>query len=172
MNLPRHWLLALGGIVIIAALLAAFALAEPQATEVETQPLPNSEESSVESEVNDPAAVPSTVVVQAPQPQAALMKSAAEATAVLIVDGARLPVFAPIGATLKIAMDQLEAEGSLSYSSREYGGLGAFVTEINGRTGEDQVWILYVNGEKSSTGISATRIRSADTFEWKLEHSY
>lgn len=70
-------------------------------------------------------------------------------------------------------MDRLQTESGFVYEYRNYAGLGAFVTTINGRASTgDMVWILYVRGEKSSTGISSTRIRSGDVIEWKLEKSY
>ena len=95
------------------------------------------------------------------------------ATAMLIVDGVRYPLTAPAGATLKEAMDRLDAESEFSYRYRNYAGLGAFVTHINDRASTgDLVWILYVDDEKSSAGISSTRIRSGTVIEWKLEESY
>lgn len=95
------------------------------------------------------------------------------ATATLVVDGTRYALTAPEGTTLKEAMDRLASESDFSYEFRNYTGLGAFVTGINDRASTgDLVWILYINGAKSTTGISSTRIRSSDLIEWKLEKSY
>jgi hypothetical protein len=103
------------------------------------------------------------------------VKSAIEAqsTAALSVDGVPYALTAPAGSTLKDAMDRLQNESGFTYAYKNYAGLGSFVTTINGRASTgDFVWILYVDGEKSSTGISSTRIRSGDVIEWKLEKSY
>ncbi|HEY0010995.1 MAG TPA: DUF4430 domain-containing protein [Candidatus Paceibacterota bacterium] len=129
-----------------------------------------------------PAPLPRTAIVRAPVPVApdtALRKGAAtvatpqEATATLTVDGVRYGLTAPEGATLKEALDRLQAETSFTYQYRSYTGLGAFVTHINGRaSGNDRYWILYVNGKKSAAGISSTRIQKGDVIEWNLEESY
>jgi len=104
---------------------------------------------------------------------ASTTQTPAPATATLVVDGARFALTAPAGSTLKAAMDQLQSEGHFSYAYREYAGLGAMVTEIQGRASTNsQYWILYVNGKQSDAGISSTHLRSGDVIEWKLEKSY
>jgi hypothetical protein len=186
MDIRRH---LVPGIALAIVLLAVVAVAasrqsnEPEAAPTQTQSATSSPESASTpaSEETAPSAEPRTAIVQAPtstgsaEPNTVALKSAASpaATGTLVVDGTRYALTAPIGVTLKEAMDRLETEGGFSYESRNYSGLGAFVTAINGRTsGSGQYWILYVNGAKSSTGISATRLRQGDVIEWKLEQSY
>jgi hypothetical protein len=181
MQLRRH---LIPGIVLAIALLALVAfVAARQSTDVEVPAAPTStttpESASTPGEGAAPAAEPRTATVQAPAASPSGTTVALKAadvpasTATLVVDGTRYGLTAQAGATLKEAMDRLETEGGFSYDARNYAGLGAFVTHINGRaSGSDQYWILYVNGAKSSTGISATRIRQGDIIEWKLEQSY
>jgi hypothetical protein len=117
--------------------------------------------------------VPAAQVTAGTAPVATTKTAAALATtATLVVDGTRFPLHAAAGSTLEAAMSQLQSEGGFTYATKHYGGLGSFVTEINGRAGGGTYWIFYVNGEQSQTGISSTRIRSGDVIEWKLEKSY
>jgi hypothetical protein len=117
---------------------------------------------------------PAPVLVRSTDEERIALKSASvPATAMLVVEGTSYSLTSPEGTLLKEAMDTLQAQGGFSYQFKEYAGLGAFVTHINGRAGTGkQAWILYVNGKKSGTGISQTRIRSADIIEWKLEATY
>jgi hypothetical protein len=94
------------------------------------------------------------------------------ATATLVFEGIHFPLHAPEGASVKEAMDELVREGGFTYAYKEYTGIGAFVTEIQGRAGTNEYWILYVNGKSADTGISATHIHPGDVIEWKLEKSY
>lgn len=163
-------------IIPLALVLAGVAIAMLQPRE-EAPPLPApevsvpSEQADVEEE-SVPKAIP--VVATAPSETATALKAAeAPATATMVIEGVSFPVRAPEGATIEEAMAALKAEGALSYTLRSYSGLGAFVKEIQGKSDtSDYYWILYVNGKKSATGISATRISSGDVIEWKYEHKY
>jgi len=94
-------------------------------------------------------------------------------TATLIVEGTTLPIASPEGTSIEDAMEGLKASGALSYEVRSFAGLGQMVEEIQGKANtSDYYWILHVNGKKSATGISATRIRSGDVIEWKYEKKY
>lgn len=156
---------------MLIALVAAFALSN--SANAPTVPEPVSEQEAIPA--GDGGAVPETpAIARAPGTPAALTRSAEPSgTATLVVDGTRYALTAPEGATLQTAMDKLATESTFTYRFREYAGLGAFVTTINGRAGTDEyVWILYVNGKESGTGISQTHMRSGDVIEWKLEESY
>ena len=70
-------------------------------------------------------------------------------------------------------MHTLAAEGSFSFSGRDFPGLGFFVEEMNGRKNMDgYYWILYVNGTPSQTGASQTMLSDGDTIEWRFERGY
>jgi len=71
------------------------------------------------------------------------------------------------------AMHTLAAEGSLSFSGRDFPGLGFFVEQMNGKYGADGFyWILYVNGKKSDFGASQMRLKEGDVVEWRYEKGY
>ena len=94
-------------------------------------------------------------------------------TVSLRVDGATHSVLIREGDTIEQAMQTLKENGGITYSTREYSGLGSFVESINGKAANDNFyWILYVNGKKSPTGISSTRLLPGDSIEWKYERGY
>lgn len=74
------------------------------------------------------------------------------------------------GGTVLEAMNAHVAEGELSFSGRDFPGLGFFVEEINGtRSADGYYWILLVNGERSDLGVSSARVERGDTIEWRYE---
>ncbi|MBI2612484.1 DUF4430 domain-containing protein [Candidatus Kaiserbacteria bacterium] len=75
--------------------------------------------------------------------------------------------------TVLDAMNARAAEGELSFSGRDFPGLGFFVEEINGRRGADgYYWILRINGELSDRGVSQASVESGDIIEWRYEKGY
>ncbi len=75
--------------------------------------------------------------------------------------------------TVLDAMNAQKAAGALSFSGREFPGLGFFVEEINGtRSTDGYYWILYVNGTVSPTGVSQTLLSAGDVIEWRYEKGY
>jgi hypothetical protein len=172
----------LGAAIVLALGAGAWAMNRaPEATVPETATsTPQVATSSSEA----PATKPAPIFVRAGSTDTAINASGSSVaakvaapelptTATLSVDGVRFALHAAAGSTLETAMAQLRSEGRFSYATEAYPGLGAFVTEIQGRAGgSGHYWILYVNGKKSATGISSTRIRSGDVIEWKLEKSY
>ena len=70
-------------------------------------------------------------------------------------------------------MHTLAGMGSLSFSGRDFPGLGFFVEEINERKNTDgYYWILLVNGKKSDLGASQARLKEGDVVEWRYEKGY
>jgi hypothetical protein len=165
----------LWGVLALAAVVLALLIAV-KGHKPETQAIP-----SVPAEIAStteatttggtvPAARSSSTAAKAASNSPAI--TAKPATATLIVDGTEFALHAAEGSTLQEAMDGLQNEGAFTYSYKEYAGIGALVTSIQGRAGMNEYWILYVNGKQSDTGISSTHIRSGDVIEWKLEKSY
>ena len=69
--------------------------------------------------------------------------------------------------TVLDAMRALAAESELSFSGRDFPGLGFFVEEINGKRNENgYYWILRINGELSGKGVSQARVETGDIIEW------
>lgn len=173
--MTRRILLLIVPLAIVLVLLGAYALM-PKA---ETPIVPDQAQENVET----PAEVPADERAPIQDPVFAVAKRAVEPdasaatlaapTATLIVEGVSHPVYAQEGASIEDAMAGLKAEGVLTYELRSYTGLGSFIKSINGKSDTSEYyWILHVNGKKSVTGISQTRISSGDVIEWKYEHKY
>ncbi|MBI2436323.1 MAG: DUF4430 domain-containing protein [Candidatus Magasanikbacteria bacterium] len=59
-----------------------------------------------------------------------------------------------------------------NFSTKEYGGIGHFVQEINGleeNVKDKMYWIYYINGQPAQIGISDYIIQQGDIIEWKYE---
>lgn len=170
-SMTRRTLLLIVPLVLIALGAAAFALRPTE--EVPVVPTPQAEVPSESTDARDESVPVVIPVVATAETTTALRAAEAPATATLIVEGVSFSIRAPEGATIEEAMAGLKAEGVLAYELRSYTGLGAFVKEIQGKADTSEYyWILYVNGKKSATGISATRISSGDVIEWNYEHKY
>jgi hypothetical protein len=75
--------------------------------------------------------------------------------------------------TVLDVMHTLAAEGSLSFSGRDFPSLGFFVEEINGHKGAGgYYWILHINGTPSQKGASQAVISPEDVVEWRYEEGY
>ena len=80
---------------------------------------------------------------------------------------------AKTGGTVLEAMNTLSADGSLSFSGRDFPGLGFFVEAINGKKSENgYYWILHINGKKSDLGASSAHLKAGDVVEWQYEKGY
>ncbi len=72
--------------------------------------------------------------------------------------------------SVETAMQAKRAEASLSYETRDYPTLGSFLESINGvRNANGAYWMLYVNGARSSVGMSQAVVVSGDRIEWRYE---
>ena len=75
--------------------------------------------------------------------------------------------------TVLDTMKALSADGSLSFSGRDFRDLGFFVEEINGkRNGSGYYWILSINGKKSDLGVSSAQVKAGDLVKWRYEKGY
>ncbi|MBI4088060.1 DUF4430 domain-containing protein [Candidatus Kaiserbacteria bacterium] len=71
------------------------------------------------------------------------------------------------------AMNAAMATGMLTFTGREYPGLGFFIESLNGKKNADGFyWFLYVNGVSSDTGASQTLLHPGDTVEWRYKRNY
>lgn len=97
-------------------------------------------------------------------------------------ESARLEIFSTSGRrsyileleaddTVEKIMGRAQKNG-LKFSVKNFGGLGSYVTSING-VKEDakkgMFWIYYVNGKKASAGISNQKVFSDDIVQWRYE---
>ncbi len=86
------------------------------------------------------------------------------------VDSVRVPVYT--ACSVLEAMRAEERNKTLTFAGKEYPGLGLFIEEIQGvRPSEGRYWILYINGEPATRGVSEALVGPGDVVEWKLEKS-
>lgn len=71
------------------------------------------------------------------------------------------------------AMLSEEAAGRLSFSVKEFPGMGVFMESLQGRKNADgKFWFLYVNGISSELGPSHAVVEPGDRVEWRYQESY
>ncbi|MBI3305996.1 DUF4430 domain-containing protein [Candidatus Nomurabacteria bacterium] len=68
------------------------------------------------------------------------------------------------------ALIQAQNKGQMSFSGKNYPGLGFFVTEIGTlRAGNGKNLLYYINEKEASVGVSSYTLKDGDIIEWKLE---
>lgn len=78
----------------------------------------------------------------------------------------------PPGTSVYEAMKQLQSEQSLSFETKDFTALGAFVQSINGLANnprDNLFWIYYVNDKPAQLGISSLKLNSNDVITWRYE---
>ena len=69
-------------------------------------------------------------------------------------------------------MSKLRDEGKITFTDKNYIGMGEFIVSINGiENNSDMSWIYYVNNKEASVGISNYKINGGDVVSWKYEKS-
>lgn len=60
--------------------------------------------------------------------------------------------------------------GKITFSGKNYPGLGFFVTDIGTlHAGSGKYLLYYINGKEATVGISSYTLKDGDIIEWKLE---
>lgn len=80
----------------------------------------------------------------------------------------------PEGSTVYDAMvflrDNPEKKHKFYFESKDFSGLGSFVSSINNKVGKrGMYWLYYVNGKQASVGISKYVLKDGDVINWKQE---
>lgn len=122
-----------------------------------------------------PTQAPQQVAVSTPQVQRS-EKKAAQTVAIVIhapKNAVTYTVEMKPGSLVADLMHQAESKG-LQLVTKDFGGsLGLFIESINGvknNATPNYYWQFYINGQRSSVGISSRRISPGDTVEWKYEN--
>ncbi len=67
-------------------------------------------------------------------------------------------------------MKKLMEEKEVTFTEKNYSGIGKFIISLNGVSGDkDHAWIYYVNGNEASLGVSTQIINPGDVVSWKYE---
>lgn len=68
------------------------------------------------------------------------------------------------------ALVKAKNENEITFSGKNYPGLGFFVTEIGTlRAGSGKNLLYYINGKEATVGVSSYTLKDGDVIEWKLE---
>lgn len=68
------------------------------------------------------------------------------------------------------ALVEAKDSGKITFSGKNYPGLGFFVTDIGAlHTGNGKSLLYYINGKQASVGVSSYTLKDGDVIEWKLE---
>lgn len=70
-------------------------------------------------------------------------------------------------------MDALRQENKISFSTKNFSGLGHFVQEINSIKNSPSTgfyWTFYINNQEAKVGISNYIVKPNDTLTWKFEN--
>ncbi len=74
------------------------------------------------------------------------------------------------GGTLYDALTEARDNGKISLVTKNYPGLGFYVTDIGSlHEVSGKHLIYYVNGKEATVGVSLYVLKDGDTIEWKLE---
>lgn len=89
----------------------------------------------------------------------------------VIVTEARVYTFTAMATSSVESLMQAErAERSFSYETKNYPTLGSFLESINGvRNASGMYWMLYINGARTSVGMSQAVVVPGDRVEWRYE---
>jgi len=84
------------------------------------------------------------------------------------------PVQIDEGSSVYDAMQSLMKQGLVSFTAKEYSGMGYLIEEFNGTKNDNAsgtYWVYYINGKSADEGISSYIIKPNDTISWKYEKS-
>jgi len=170
MTFQKKQLVILGVLaIILSGGVFAFALFGERGTEKDAAPLPHAGEEAPFALQENPSIV-SEVITPVEGKGIVFEESYPAISAALKVGDVVFNLATRDGATLYDVMENERRAGTLSFSGREYPGLGFFVTEIGSfREGNGKYLVYYVNGEQASVGISSYVVREGDVIEWRLE---
>ncbi|PIR83147.1 hypothetical protein COU19_01960 [Candidatus Kaiserbacteria bacterium CG10_big_fil_rev_8_21_14_0_10_56_12] len=138
-----------------------------------SRPATAPEQRGVEMATTTRPAVSPMVEKPVEEPHSVTPATAPRTNATFSVGSTTHPIFVHAGETVLEAMNDLSASGRITYSGRDYPGLGLFVDTINGtKNGGGRYWVYYVNDISASAGISTTVLQPGDAVVWKYAPSY
>ena|SRR3989338_2636080 len=80
------------------------------------------------------------------------------------------PLVANSGQSLYDVLLAAKEDKQITFSGKNYSGLGFFITDINSlHSGDGKDLIFYINGKEANVGVSSYVINNGDVILWKLE---
>ncbi len=118
-----------------------------------------------------PATPPSTQITEKDSVAKPTLSVSPDTTTIkLIVGDATTSLSAPTNSSLYQMLKIAQMQGQITFSGKQYSGLGFFVTAIGGlQSGGGKNLLYYINGKEASVGVSTYIPQNGDVVEWKLE---
>jgi hypothetical protein len=91
----------------------------------------------------------------------------------LTIDGKTITATTAQNSTVYDAMNELQKQKILSFTTKKFTGLGYFIESINGISNSPctgYYWTLYINNEEAKVGVSNYIIKPNDSITWKFEN--
>jgi hypothetical protein len=88
-----------------------------------------------------------------------------------IIDDVKFNISFAEGENLYSLMQKMKSQDLITFSGKEYSGLGFFVTEINGVSQNPQkglYWKYFINDNPANIGISSYVLKKGDQIRWIL----
>jgi hypothetical protein len=88
----------------------------------------------------------------------------------VLIDKTTINLQSTPNTTFYDALMQAKNAGKITFSGKNYAGLGFFVTDIGSlHSGNGKDLLYYVNGKEAQVGVSSYVLKNGDIIEWKLE---
>lgn len=151
---------AIGCILIIIRIIVFYMPDRPVATPIDIQNTP-----SISEQVENPI----SETVPAPEKKTATVSPVISETFRLTAGATHnsLPV---TGGSLLSILTSAKERGEITFSGKEYSGLGFFVTELGSlKEGDGKHLMYYINGKEASVGVSLYIPKVGDVVTWELK---
>jgi len=88
----------------------------------------------------------------------------------ILIDKTTINLQSTPNTTFYDALVQAKNDGKITFSGKNYLGLGFFVTDIGTlHSGNGKNLLYYINGKEASVGVSSYLLKNGDFIEWKLK---
>jgi hypothetical protein len=128
------------------------------------------EEINATNTIADSSPVP--VADTEPIPPQEALQTAPSIPISLEVENKNFKLEVPEKSTAHDLLNLARNKGLMSFSGKNFPGLGFFLEEINGVRNDNankMYWIYYINSKKATEGISAYILKKGDIISWKYE---
>ena len=91
------------------------------------------------------------------------------------IDGKTFSHQLPKGSSVAALLVTAKESGEITYTGKEYSGLGMLIVSINGKENNQNknnlYWIYSVNGQKATKGVSEYMLLPNDVVSWSYEQN-
>ena len=167
-------LIVFGIFITLSSVFFLFSRATPTLKEISPSPNLIGKTYGVESETQSKTISPAPVIKNNTANQAEPRKEAVptkNTESITIIAGEeKINLSVPPDTIFYDALVETQNIGKITFSGKNYPGLGFFMTDIGSlHSGNGKDLLYYVNGKQASVGVSSYVLNDGDVLEWKLE---